>query len=229
MSLELYFSDLNEKAQAEYLKHMGYASPQDGNLDMDILPIAIIDTPEPELTTLKLYSPITVGILEEQDYYEYGNDEDAAYTVNGFGITAYKAVIAEALESECDPEMKQRGLMEYYHGPASVDEKVVYAYPTVEEYHGELLCMTECRIREPLSKEELAALKSYLTGQYSDGFGEGLEQREQKLSDGSLMYIHLWQGDSKYGIQTEHELKGAPNIVRTPDKPKPKRHREASR
>ena len=193
-----------------------------------VLPeLAIIDTPGPELTTLKLYSLITVGILEEQDYYEYGNDEDAAYTVNGFGITAYKAVIAEALESECDPEMKQRGLMEYYHGPASVDEKVVYAYPTVEEYRGELLCMTECRIREPLSKEELAALKSFLTGQYSDGFGEGLEQREQKLSDGSLMYIHLWQGDSKYGIQTEHELKGAPNIVRAPDKPKPKRHREA--
>lgn len=159
MSLELYFSDLNEKAQAEYLKHMGYASPQDGNLD--VFPIAEFETPEPELTTLKLYSPITVGILEEQDYYEYGNDEDAAYTVNGFGITAYKAVIAEALESECDPEMKQRGLMEYYHGPASVDEKVVYAYPTVEEYRGELLCMTECRIREPLSKEELAALKSY--------------------------------------------------------------------
>ena len=193
-----------------------------------VLPeLAIIDTPGPELTTLKLYSLITVGILEEQDYYEYGNDEDAAYTVNGFGITAYKAVIAEALESECDPEMKQRGLMEYYHGPASVDEKVVYAYPTVEEYRGEQLCMTECRIREPLSKEELAALKSFLTGQYSDGFGEGLEQREQKLSDGSLMYIHLWQGDSKYGIQTEHELKGAPNIVRAPDKPKPKRHREA--
>lgn len=225
MSLKLYYSDLNEKAQAEYLKHMGYASPQDGNLD--VFPIAIIETPEPELTTLKLYSPITIGILEEQDYYEYGNDEDAAYTLNGFSITAYKAVIAEALESENDSEMEQRGLMAYYHGPSSVDEKVVYAYPTVEEYRGELLCMTKCRIKEPLTKEELAALKDYLSGQYSDGFGEGLEQREQKLSDGGLMYIHLWQGDGKFDIQTEHELKGAPDVVRATDKPKPKRHREA--
>lgn len=45
-TVEIYFNDLKEEAQKRYLDACGYESPSDGNLDMDIIPIAIIDIEE---------------------------------------------------------------------------------------------------------------------------------------------------------------------------------------
>ena len=41
--VEIYFSDLNEKAQKELLEAVGAADPGEMNWDGDILPLAILD------------------------------------------------------------------------------------------------------------------------------------------------------------------------------------------
>lgn len=82
--------------------------------------------------------------------------------------------------------------MQYYHEEDSVRNKVVTAIPSVE-VHGNKLCgcMT-VELKEPLLDDEQTVLCNYITGQYSDGWGEGFEQHEISVGDGKL-YVHFWQ------------------------------------
>lgn len=45
-TFEIFFSDLNEKAQKQLLEFIGAADPTDANLDMDIVPLASFDFEE---------------------------------------------------------------------------------------------------------------------------------------------------------------------------------------
>lgn len=76
-----------------------------------------------------------------------------------------------------------------------VKAKVLSAIPSVELRDGELMGCTTVRLKEPLDKVEMSALQEYLRGQFSDGWGEGLEQWEIYTEDGTL-YVHFWNEDS---------------------------------
>lgn len=221
---DIYFADLNQSTQEAYLEFTGLKSAREANLD--VFPLTTLEAPEPELAELRLYSPITIDVSIPNG--DVGLDcVTEEFTLSGRETVEYENLVRDALESEMDSEMERRGLMEYFYGLPSVNEKVQYAYPTAEVFRDELWCVTECRIREPLSPAELDAFKDYLTGQFSDGFGEGFEQREQEIM-GGIGYIHLWQGDGRFFIRTEQELKGIPVPAKhAPAKAKPRRSRDA--
>lgn len=156
----------------------------------------------PEATLIKLYMPMTVTYYERNDYGDLENDELA---MDDRTATSYADTIAGAVLRERRPEEAERGLMEYYSEHDGVEQKVRSLQFAAETRDGKLWGVAECMVVGTLTPEEMSVLKDYISGQASDGFGEGFEQRAIKFSDGE-MYAHLWSCNNSWSIKTEQEL-----------------------
>ncbi|MGE4277911.1 MAG: DUF4314 domain-containing protein [Lawsonibacter sp.] len=157
--------------------------------------------PQP-LQTLKLYMPLTVFTYESD---EWGNMDDNPVNLDRETILKHQDSILAAMLRERARNEAERGLMEYYHGEDNVNEKVHSLVFTAETVGCELTGVAECRVKGELTEEEMELLKDYISGQASDGFGEGFEQRPIKTSDGEIC-VSLWSSDKNWSIITQDEL-----------------------
>ena len=153
--------------------------------------------------TLKLYSPLTAEIETEPEWDDY-YDEPDMMELHGDDLVYYEDVILQGITDETMPEEQQRGLMLYFSGTESIDRKVESVKITAEARDGKLYGVAVCDLKQPLTAVELSELKEYITGQYSDGWGEGFEQRPRACAEGDL-YVHFWQSEGFY-IRTESEM-----------------------
>lgn len=148
-------------------------------------------------STLRLYMPLTAEFTE--DGYDYEEPEH----LEGRELYQYEEQIAKALEGYRMPEEAERGIMHWYHEEDSVNEKVRSVVFRLEERDFQLWGVAECQLLRGLTTKEMDTLKQYITGQASDGWGEGFEQRDIGVDEG-VLNVHLWNSD-EWSLQTEEE------------------------
>ena len=167
---------------------------------------------------MKFYSPLAADFFpNEPDYEDEFYDEYEGCPLDGHDLLQYADAVDEAVKK--DIADFNGDLMQYYHEDDSVRQKVVSAVPSVE-IHGNKLCgCLNVELRESLNEGEQAVLCDYISGQYSDGWGEGFEQREIDVGDGKL-YVHFWQDhdfELKRDVPDMTEFK---KLLNRPKKPK---------
>ena len=155
----------------------------------------------PKLTTLKLYMPMTVDRFESDGY---GGTENEPTELSNYEAVRYVDSINAALRHEELPAEAERGLMHYYSKNDDIARKVRKVTFAAEVRDQKLWGVAECQVSGELTPEELTELKEFVSGQASDGLGEGFEQREISVPDGHEIYAHLWQWEN-WSIQTEQE------------------------
>ena len=138
-----------------------------------------------ENLTFKLYSPLTAEFLPDgSEFWQ----EDELVELSGYELSDYAAAISEQIEREGDH-------LEQYlddENDPYLAAHVKSIRISVEERGGELCGCATVVLDEDLTERGWNDLQGYLSGQYSDGWGEGFEQRDIQVEDGNLN-VHFWQ------------------------------------
>ena len=167
---------------------------------------------------MKFYSPLTAEFFpDEPDWEDESYNEYEGYPMDGHDLLQYADAVDEAVKK--DIADFNGDLMQYYHEDDSVRSKVVSAVPSVE-IHGNKLCgCLNVELRESLNEGEQAVLCDYIFGQYSDGWGEGFEQRDIRVEDGTLA-VHFWQ-DHDFELKRDvPDMTEFNKLLNRPKKPK---------
>ena len=151
---------------------------------------------------MKLYCPLVIQVEPQ-----YGEDEDFDYddyeVIPSSCACGCEDEINAAIEKYSEPEEEHRGLMIYYDEDSPINEKVFSAVPSVEVRNGELVGVLTCQITEPLTDSEMAEFKDWWSGQASDGWAEGFEQREIKTDAFGTIYVSFWNSSDSWKIEVE--------------------------
>ena len=164
------------------------------------------------MLTEKLYSPLEFYFHDPVEKESSGDPGDLNSEYGLYDIR-YKISDIEAYEFMDDIElavMRDRNTMDKVHGmaeylPDELKSKVHSMFPSIELHGNNLYCVTAIELNEALTAEEIAVLKDDWSGQLSDGWGEGFEQREIQIGRDEL-YIVPWSSDDGFFIDTEQEF-----------------------
>lgn len=162
-----------------------------------------IDIKTEPLKEVKFYCPLKIEQIpdEEDDWEEYSDEP-----VNLPSYCALPAVgdINLAIEEYASPCEENRGIMAYL-GDREMLGKVYSIFPSVERQGDDLVGVFTCQLYDDLDSYELEALRSELSGQAADGFGEGFEQREIETDDCGKLYVSFY-GAPNWSMKTEEEM-----------------------
>ena len=167
---------------------------------------------------MKFYSPLTAEFFpDEPDWEDESYNEYEGYPMDGHDLLQYADSVDEAVKK--DIADFNGDLMQYYREDDSVRHKVVSAVPSVEIRGNKLCGCLNVELRESLNEGEQAVLCDYISGQYSDGWGEGFEQRDIRVEDGTLA-VHFWQ-DHDFELKRDGpDMTEFKKLLNRPKKPK---------
>ena len=164
-----------------------------------------------KLTELKFYCPLKVQrelqfLFDEDEEEEFFDDTEE---LSDFEVLEYESEISDAIEAyQCDEE-ENRGIMAYLGDRKRFADKVYSIFPSVEKVGNRLMGVFTCQICGELDSYEYGELLHELSGQASDGWGEGFEQHEIHTSEGDI-YVSFYDTCGAWELMTEEEVKAAP-------------------
>lgn len=155
-----------------------------------------------ELSGIRLFSPLKAELYRKIGWGDLSAEpeEVSAYELCEYEDSITEQIAGERLESE-----GERGLAIYLHNRL-LNRKVASMVPAVEVWQGELWGVLEVKSYGPLSQNMLKAVIDEWSGQESDGWGEGFEQRPIEIDEGEL-YVSFWNPSDSFFITTEEQLK----------------------
>ena len=167
---------------------------------------------------MKFYSPLTAEFFpDEPDWEDESYNEYEGYPMDGHDLLQYADAVDEAVKK--DIADFNGDLMQYYHEDDSVRSKVVSAVPSVEIRGNKLCGCLTVELKETLLDDEQTVLCNYISGQYSDGWGEGFEQRDIRVEEGTLA-VHFWQ-DHDFELKRDvPDMTEFNKLLNRPKKPK---------
>lgn len=172
----------------DYARYMSYA-PQIG---MPIQYMIINKMREEATLEMKLYVPLKVEELDR----EMGDTNEIA------GEPYLREIRKQVYNYNL--EDGERGLASYF-GKDNISRNKVYSIkPDVEMVRDTMMGVAVIKMTKPLTQTEIDDLKDYVTGQFSDGWGESFEQDEIRVSGGEI-YVHFWDSEEYY-INTDEEM-----------------------
>ena len=161
---------------------------------------------QPKYVTEDYYFPLTVSVYE---YNEYGDlDYDSDCELDGRFADNYADEIKamfDAYTASDDTDMA-----EYFDGSNSAVAKIKSLKWDFESFDGVLFGRVRATLTEPLTEDEEAELKEFITGQNSDGLGEGAEQKDIRIPDG-IMNVHFWNSGDSYFVRNSDEFSEMPH------------------
>jgi hypothetical protein len=166
--------------------------------------LGLVFSEQEEQKILKLYMPLEITTYDIENEYGYKEYASEPQEISNAEVVGYLDIILKAIEDDKLPEEEQRGLMRYYDDHDSVNAKVSKYVFTVELVEGELMGVAILTLNDELTPKELEKIKDNITGQASDGWSEGFEQREISTDMGDI-YVSFWNSDNWF-IKTAEEM-----------------------
>ena len=145
------------------------------------------------------YFPLTYSI-EDEDGELIENDS--------IDLACYSEDIQDAIERVQARNIDTMAMYFWAHDRRVNDTtraKLLTSDWGIEEIGGKLYGRVEVTATEPFTTAEDRAMKDWISGQNSDGLGEGFEQRPIETVDGPI-YVHFWNSGDDYFIVNADEL-----------------------
>ena len=153
------------------------------------------------MKSINFYFPLRGDIVERSDDGCY--DYEDVYEVYGGTLSEYKDEIESKFEDYLDGDDMSQYFDESDNAEvASVLQSMNWSFVNVNY---ELFGKVAVGLTDDISNEGIKAIKDFITGQNSDGLGEGFEQQDIELGDDRRLNLHMWSYD-EYFMDTEEEF-----------------------
>lgn len=154
------------------------------------------------LSETKLYCPLKITV----DNHDGSAD---LYETPSNYYTEYEDKINKKIQQSFDYDEQERGLLTWCDDE-DITRKVFSAKPFVEVRDGDMYGCVLLEHFGDLDKADLVSVSDYISGQFSDGWGEGFEQHEISIGDKDI-YVSFWNMDYEYFLKPESEVFPEPN------------------
>ena len=153
------------------------------------------------MKSINFYFPLRGDIVERTDDGSY--DYEDIYEVYGGTLSEYK----DDIESKFEEYLDGDDMSQYFDETdnAEVASKLKSMDWSFVNINYELFGKVAVGLTDDISDEGIKALKDFITGQNSDGLGEGFEQQDIELGDDRRLNLHMWSYD-EYFMDTEEEF-----------------------